>query len=291
MRPRAWLVLALLAPRAAFGQSASAESAWPAAAVEGVRAAAAGNGAVRAAFLDRLRRNPVAAEFAVPLLEDAGGVTIEFRGEAEDPGLKGVWACYKRDRKALVFNRDALNEDFAARGIAPLGPGAAPSPAQSAELADRFMPVIVHEVGGHARNYADLQRLLGRPGPNVRETETDALRLEAMATAAERKRNPSYLRDGGEYAKTESGLVDEYWKDKTRGSPEDFRKYVSGIPGYAKIASSLDPGADPAVAAYYRADERKLLDSDKRLVGDSAPDDEVSIVRPDPFEGGAGRRR
>jgi hypothetical protein len=303
MRPSAWISLALAcAPVSASAQAVRADEAWAAPALDGARAALAARPraipqkpaevsdeeALRSALIFRLRRNPVAAEFAVPILEEKDGVTLAIRSEAEDAGLKGAWAQYKRDRRAFVLNRDAIGQDL---GEA-LGPGA-PTARQLEEIADRYLPVIVHEIGGHARHYEQLGRILGEPAPNVRETETNALRLEAMATAAERRSNPSYLRDGKEFAKSESALVDKYWESKEKRDPSVFSDYVDAVPGYAKIPSAFarDPEAKSPVAAFYRNEQDRLIEADRRLVGDDPPADEIGVNRPEPFEGGGRFRR
>jgi hypothetical protein len=283
MRRAVWIVVlaALSAPYA------RADENWAASAFEGARAALAARPPagslkpaapsdeplLRASLIARLKKNPVADEYAVPILEAKDGVTLVFRSEAEDPSLKGAWASYKRDSRVLVLNRDAIASDM-------------PGRVDMALIADRYMPVFVHELGGHARHYRELAALLGSPAPNARETETNALRLEAMTTAAERKTNPGYLRDDREFARGESALVDKYWESKIRRDPAIFAAYVSAVPGYAKI-----PAAAGRVADYYRNEERALLAADARLVGADIPDDESEVGRVDrPFDGGRGRR-
>jgi hypothetical protein len=292
----------LIAPVAASAQFARGDESWAASAVEGARAVLAARpaaipqkpasvsdeDALRAAMIARLKRNPVAAEFAVPILEEKdGGVSIEIRSEAEDPGLKGAWAQYqhKSDSRVFVLNRDAIDQDLSE----PLNPGV-PSARQLELLADRYLPVIVHEIGGHARHYEQLAKILGKSAPNVRETETNALRLEAMATAEERKTNPAYLRDDKEFAKGESALVDKYWESKEKGDPGIFSDYVDGVSGYAKIPSAFagDCGESP-VAAFYRGEQKTLIEADRRIVGDDPPDDEIGINRRETF--GSGLRR
>ncbi|MFI5345035.1 MAG: hypothetical protein ACHQ51_01555 [Elusimicrobiota bacterium] len=284
MRRAVWIaVLTVIAAR-----NARADEPWAAAAFEGARAALASRppagslkseapadvSMLRAALIARLKRNPLAAEFAVPILEAKGGVTLVVRSESEDASLKGAWATYKRDSRTLVLNRDAIASDL-------------PGGFDADRIADRYMPVFVHELGGHARHYRELAVILGAPAPNARETETNALRLEAMTTAAERKTNPSYLRDDKEYARGESGLVDQYWKSKARRDPGLFAAYVSTLPGYAKI-----PEASGRVGDYYRGEEFSLLAADRRLVGDEIPDDESDAVRRErPLDGSRSMRR
>jgi hypothetical protein len=224
------------------------------------QAAAAPVAVLREAIRARLARNPVAARFALPMLD---GVELAVRSEAEDPGLKDAVAYYKRDRKLLVLNRDAIDE-------------ALPAQASANAVADRFLPVIAHELGGHARHYAELARLLGHPAPNVRETETNALWLEAMTTAAERRLNPSYLRDESAYSQGESRLVDQYWLAKRKNDPSPFRAYVAAIPAYGKL-----PAATGETAAYYDREERSLWAADRALVGADAPEDERDAGRPE----------
>jgi|SRR6185312_7909587 len=280
MRSSAWAALALLC--AALPARASDEI-WASAAAGALAlrppatnpqkpAAASEQEALRAALIARLKRNPVAARFAVPILEEKDGVSIVVRAEADDKSLKGAWASYKRDSRTLVLNRDAIASD--------LGPSA-----DAAALADRYLPVFVHELGGHARHYEQLAEILGAPAPNARETEIDALRLEAMATAVERKASPGYLRDDKEYAKTESALVDEYWKSKERRDPASFADYVASIPGYKKIP----PAPTGPVADYYRADESAILEADRSMIGDDPPDDEAGLGRRE-MPSGFGRR-
>lgn len=281
MRSRVWTALFLVC--SPLSVSAQADGAWASGAAGALALrppaiaqrppAASGDEALRAAMLARLKRNPVAAEFAVPVLEEKDGVRIVLRSEADDASLKSAWATYKRDSRTLVLNRDAIASDLG---------GAA----DAAALADRYLPVLVHELGGHARHYLQLARILGAPAPNARETEIDALRLEAMTVAAERKTNPAYLRDDTEYAKTESALVDEYWKSKERRDPSLFADFVSAVPGYKKIPLAA---AGP-VADYYRGDEKALQDADRRLIGDEPPDDEAGLGRRESFEGRSPRR-
>ena len=110
-----------------------------------------------------------------------------------------------------------------------------------------------------------------------------------MAVAIERKANPGYLRDGKEYARTESALVDKYWESKEKRDPGIFSDYVSAVPGYAKIPSA---SAGPAaVAGYYREEERMLLQADLRLIGDEPPDDERGLGRREPLDGARSMRR
>jgi hypothetical protein len=223
---------------------------------------------LRAPLIARLRRNPVAAEFAVPLLEKPGAVAIAVRGESEDAGLKGSWAVYRRDARLLVLNRDAISDDL----------GRAPSTADADAVASRYLPLFVHEIGGHARHYAELAERLGAPAPNVRETEEEALRLEAMTIAAERRLDARYLRDDSEYARNASALVDAYWASREAGDPARFRAWVADIKGYARLTRAADGAAPAAVADYYRDDERRLLAADDRLAG-PIPDDERGISR------------
>ncbi len=248
----------------------------------------AGQEALRAALISRLKRNPVAAEFAVPILEEKDGVTLTIRAEADDASLKGAWAQYKRTSRTLVLNRDAIDSDLGES----LNPGE-PTARQLELLADRYLPVFVHELGGHARHYEQLAKILGAPAPNARETETNALRLEAMATAAERKTNPDYLRDDKEYARTESTLVDKYWESKEKRDPAIFGDFVDRRAGnYGKIPSAfaVDPALAP-VADYYRAEERMLIEADHRLVGDDPPADETGLGRRETFDGPRSMRR
>jgi hypothetical protein len=235
---------------------------------------------LRAALRARLPVNPVAAEFASPVAAGAE-FPVELKRESEDAALHGAWASYRRDRRALIVNRDVVEEDARARGVPP--PGAA-------ELADRFLPVFVHELGGHARHYAELAKLLGAPGPSVRETEVCALWLEASAVAAERRLRPDYLRDGSGFAADEERLLEKYWESKRRGDFEVFRAYVAAQPAYARLPSAYDGAAAAGpVAAYFHAEESRIREADRRLVGDARSGDEPPPERP--FEGGRGMRR
>lgn len=252
---------------------------------------------LHAAMIVRLKRNPVANEFAAPLLEAQGAVTIDIRGEADYPAIKEAWANYSRDGKTFVLNRDAVNADFQElnsqhagdpswKPIAPIASGQPLDPRQVALMADRYMPIVVHEVGGHARNYKELAQILGAPAPNVRETEIDALWLEAMTVAAERKINPGYLKDEAPYAVAAGGLVTKYWEAKQRQDPGVFRDFIDGVPGYHKIASAFDQGkaaAMPAVAAYYKQDLQRLNVEDLEIVGNSLPSDEEGAARRNPM--------
>lgn len=302
MRSSAALSLLLLcAPLGASAQVVRADEAWAGAAFDGARAAlaarpttvqkpafASAEESLRAALIARLKRNPVAARFAVPVLEEKDGATVVFRAEAGDAGLKGAWAAYKRDTRTLVLNRTAIEADLGE----PLNPEGATN-AQLARFADRYLPVIVHELGGHARHYAQLAKILGAPAPNVRETETNALRLEAMATAAERRTNPDYLRDDREYARTESALVDKYWESKEKRDPALFAEFVAAVPQYGKIPSAFasDPEAKSPVAAYYRSEERMLIEADGRLIGGDPPADEAAVGRARRFDDSRSMRR
>jgi hypothetical protein len=250
---------------------------------------------LHAAMTARLKRNPVANEFAVPLLERQGGVTIDIRGEAEEPRLKDAWANFSRDSKLFVLNRDAVNADFQElnslhagdpswKPLSLLAAGRALDPRQIETVVDRYMPIVAHEVGGHARNYQELAQILGTPAPNVRETEIDALWLEAMTVAAERRTSTDYLKDGAPYGVAESGLVTRYWETKERHDPGVFRDFIDGVPGYRKIASAFDEekaAAMPAVAAYYKQDLQRLNQEDLMIVGDAPPDGEENAGRRD----------
>jgi hypothetical protein len=290
MRASAWFFATLLcAPLRASAQVVRADEAWASSAVDGVRAvlaarpktivqkpaAAPDMEVLRAALIARLKRNPVAAEYAVPILEEKDGVTFAISSETDDAGLKGAWATYKRTSRTMVLNRDAIDSDLGASAAGRMD-----------QIADRYMPVIVHELGGHARHYEQLAKILGAPAPNARETETNALRLEAMATAAERKINPNYLRDDKEYARTESTLVDKYWESKEKRDPGIFADFVAAVPNYGKI-----PPASGASAEYFRNEERGLVSADQRLVGDDPPADEIGVGRREPLDGGRSMRR
>jgi hypothetical protein len=282
------------APTRASAQIVRADGAWASAAAGALAlrppstpqrpAPVPAEEALRAALISRLKRNPVAAEFAAPILEEKDGVALVLRAEADDPSLKGAWATYKRNSRTLVLNRDAIDSDLSE----PLKADG-PTPRQLELLADRYLPVFVHELGGHARHYEQLARILGAPAPNARETETNALRLEAMAVAAERKANPSYLRDDKEYARMESALVDKYWESKEKRDPEIFSDYVSAVPAYAKIPAAA--AAPAAVAGYYRDEESLLIQADRRLIGDVPPDDELGLGRRETFDGSRSMRR
>lgn len=253
---------------------------------------------LHAAMTARLKRNPVANEFAAPLLEAQGGVIIDIRGEAEYPAIKEAWANYSRDKKTFVLNREAVNADFQElnsqhagdpswKPVAAIVPGRPLDPRQVDLIDDRYMPIIAHEVGGHARNYKELAQILGAPAPNVRETEIDALWLEAMTVAAERKANPGYLKDEAPYAVAAGGLVTKYWEAKQRQDSSVFRDFIDGVPGYHKIASAFDQekaAAMPVVAAYYTQDLQRLNQADLRLVGDSLPSDEEGAARRNPMQ-------
>ena len=298
MRRPAWISLALvLASLGAPAQAFRAEEEWASAAVEGARSALAARPAafpqkaspgsmeeaLQAAVLSRMKRNPVAAEFAAPILEEKDAVAFVLRSEADDASLKGAWATYKRNTRTVLLNRDAIASDLGES----LDRGG-PTPRQLERLADRYLPVFVHELGGHARHYEQLARILGAPAPNARETETNALRLEAMTVAAERKTNPNYLRDRNEYARTESDLVDKYWESKEQRDPAVFSDFVTAVPGYRKIPPA-DAGSP--VADYYRDDEKSILAADRRLIGDEPPDDEAGLGLRKPFDGSRSMRR
>ena len=302
MRVSLLVAAALCLPRLAA--AAGAENAWAASVTDGARAAFAAHPlaappptpppvdeeALKAAVLARMERNPVAAELAAPVLREPGRVTLVVRGEKEDGSLGGAWATYKRDRRLLVLNRNAINEDLDALGARrpcePLIAGRALSARQREALAERYLPVFAHELGGHARHYNELAAILLAAAPNVRETEIDALFLEAMTTAAERKRDPAYLRDDTAYASGESKLVDKYWESKEKSDPEVFREFVSQAPAYAALRSArdADPKAQGPVAAYYRDDEKKLVEVDRRIVGSEPPEDEIGMGRRTPLE-------
>ncbi|HXT00733.1 MAG TPA: hypothetical protein VN915_08675 [Elusimicrobiota bacterium] len=277
MRSRVWAALLLVGTP--FSAAAQADGDWAAAAAGAIAlrppampqrpTASSSDQVLRAALLARLKRNPVAAEFALPILEENDAPSIVLRSEAEDASLRGAWATYKRDSRTLVLNRDAIASDLGGT-------------ADAAALAERYLPVFVHELGGHARHYERLAKTLGAPAPNARETEIIALRLEAMAVAVERKTNPSYLRDDKEYAKTESSLVDKYWESKEKRDPALFSDFVSGVPGYKKIPFAA---AGP-VADYYRGEEKTVMEADRRLIGDDPPADEAGLGRRETFGSG-----
>lgn len=274
MRPTLLAVCLALCARAQAA-SLSGDSGWAAPANQSLSLHFARpydeSAALREAFRTAARSNPVAAEFAVPLLDS---VAFQLKTEAQEPKLHGVIANYTRDASIMTLNRDAIAE--AIPGFPASG---APAPAQLLALADRFLPVIVHEIGGHARHYRDLAHLLGHPGPNVIETEVYALWLEAMTTASRRKTDPSYLRGSTSYEQGESRLVDNYWEAKHKNDPAVFRAYVAATPGYSQL-----PAATGDVAAYYQAEQKRLWNADSRLIGPDLPDDEREAVDPDPFE-------
>lgn len=197
---------------------------------------------LRGAITDEMAKNPVTKELIMPVLKE-GKVKIAVRGEKE--GMSpDAWGVFHAREKEFVLNRDNINQDIAElnrkggkgwKAVEPIVPDKPLTGEQKQFIAQRYKPMIAHELT-HALHDRDVEKILG-PGHhvNVKDTERLAFQVEAMTIAAERRRDPGYLKEDASFSRDETKLADVYEQAKKRGDPkQSFSDYVDRL-GYKGI--------------------------------------------------------
>jgi hypothetical protein len=140
-----------------------------------------------ASLLARSDANPVAREYLSPLLR-ASKVTIRLDREKSNPDIRGSWGYYDLRTSVIHYNLDLINKDIIqydayyarrepSRVLGPISPSRPLDAAQIDFVTGRFLPLAVHEAGGHGTNSDDLKRALGaNRAPINKDTEVMAWR-------------------------------------------------------------------------------------------------------------------
>lgn len=212
-----------------------------------------------APLLARSDANIVAREYLSPLLRD-GKVTIRV---VSDPSIAHAWGTYDLTTSVIKYNLDLINQDLReynafyarrdpGRVLAAISPRKPLDPKQIEFLTGRFLPLAVHEAGGHGSHAEALRKLLGtRAAPMNKDTELMAWRLEAAAIAAERRGDPAYLTEPTDWGKSESQWVRIWSRSRMANNPKMIEDYLDTFNVYKNLPNVYqDPkGVLPAVTA------------------------------------------
>lgn len=198
-------------------------------------------------LLVRSDSNPVARRYLSPLIRD-GKVTIRLVAERDDPSIRGAWGTYDPKTSIIKYNLDAINLDAAqysahyarkdpSKVVRPISP-ARPLDARQVEfLTGRFLPLAVHEAGGHGTHGDALRARLGvGRSPISKDTEILAFRLEAAAIEWERRRDPNYLTEPTVWARDEGKLTRKWLEYRQTRDDAAFSKYLDGM-GYGHLVA------------------------------------------------------
>lgn len=197
--------------------------------------------------------NPVAREYLSPLLK-ANKVTLRLERVKTNPELNGVWGFFNLETSIIHYNLDAINDDIRqydafyaktapSRAVRPIRPTVPLDPAQIEYVTGRFLPLAVHEAGGHGTHASDLKQRLGSiSAPINKDTEIMAWRLEAAAIELERRRDPRYLTEPTQWDSEENNWL-RTWEDAHRQhASEEVVKFLDSMSTYQNFVLI---GSDP----------------------------------------------
>ncbi len=217
--------------------------------------------------------NPVAREYLSPLILDHK-VKIKLESLKENPELEGDWGYYDVETGVIHYNLDDINDEIRhydayygrrdpARRLALISSARPLDPAQVQFLAGRFLPLAVHEAGGHATHSAELARRLGAlSGPLNKDTEIMAWRLEAAAIAAERRNDPRYLTEATPWARAENDWVRTWQRSRSDTKPRMVTDYLDGMSAYSHLVRI---GQDPEAVRHRYAESIVLVQANCRV--------------------------
>lgn len=199
-----------------------------------------------APLLEHSDANPAAREYLSPLLREKK-VTIRLERVLDDPDLNGVWGYLDIETSIIHYNLDAINDDIRqysafyaktapSRVLRQIKPAVPLDPAQIEHVAGRFLPLAVHEAGGHSTHAADLKQRLGSiSAPMNKDTEIMAWRLEAAAIEFERRRDPHYLTEPTTWATEENNWLKTWEEARESNRPGNVVAYLDAIPSYRNL--------------------------------------------------------
>lgn len=185
--------------------------------------------------------NPVSRTHLSPLLK-SGGVTFRLVRVADLPAneqnhFSNAWGTYDMETSTIRFNLDAINADRVdynsfyskqpAKQVSFIAHNKPLDPQQMRFITERYMPLTIHEAGGHGNHGADLRKLLQVPkAPYTKETEILAFRLAAAYIVAERRKNPYYLADKGQWAKSRASIVQAWNESQAAGNSKAMVTHI-----------------------------------------------------------------
>ncbi len=202
------------------------------------------------ALLKASDANIVGREYLSPMLR-SGRVHIMVASPSKgDMKFANDWGDYDSEAGVARFNLVNINreigeyDDFhksdSSAQIHRIKSRVPMDAAQVDFITHRFLPLAIHEVGGHGAHAADLRAALGRSAaPRDLDTEILAWRMEAAAIQDERRRDPDYLREPTTWANAENEWV-EVWKRNFSKNPGMISKYLVDL-GYVHMYSTLAP--------------------------------------------------
>jgi tetratricopeptide (TPR) repeat protein len=216
--------------------------------------------------------NPVARAYLSPLINEHK-VTIRLDREKDNADVKGNWGYYDLHTSVIHYNLDSINADIRqydafyakdpARHVRPISSTRPLDAAQIEYVTGRFLPLAVHEAGGHGTHSEDLKRLLGAiSAPLNKDTEVMAWRLEAAAIAAERRRDPRYLTEPTDWSKEENDWLGTWEESRRKGKPDMVVQYLDGMDTYQNL---VHIGDDPAKMREWYSESIALVQGNCRL--------------------------
>ena len=191
-------------------------------------------------LLARSDANLVAREYLSPLIR-AGKVTIRLE---RGPSIAGAWGTYDLTTSVITYNLDLINQDLReynayyarhdpGRVLAPVSPRRPLDAKQIEFLTGRFLPLAVHEAGGHGTHADALRSLLGtRRAPSNKDTELMAWRLEGATLAAERRRDAGYLTEPTKWARDEAEWMKVWSRSRALHEPQLVEAYLNSFDSY-----------------------------------------------------------
>lgn len=230
--------------------------------------------------------NVVAREYLSPMIR-ADKVTIRVVRPV-DKEFKKDWGDYDSQTSVIRYNLDKINDEIGeydayyakqpAKRVAPISGTRPLNAAQIEFLAHRFLPLAVHEAGGHGTHGEDLRKLLGRNSmPNDIDTEVLSWRMEAAAIADERRRDPNYLKESTPWANLENEWMRVWNKSREKGGTALIDSYLDSM-GYRKMFNAIK--SDSAVIHHEIARSIELLQSHCRQIFDAACQKAADLLTP-----------
>lgn len=185
-------------------------------------------------LLVKSNENPVSKKYLSPILE--AGVPIRFANP------NNAWGSYDPRTGVIELNMALINGDLtqlnAHRGTAiPLiAANSRLTPDQINHLTTRFMPLILHEVGGHAKNGNDLRRLMKtNSSPLTLDTEVFAWRIHCLYIEIEQRKDPAYLNDPAPWASFQQSAMGQWRRSRHERHLNRFVNYLRAFPAYADL--------------------------------------------------------
>lgn len=230
--------------------------------------------------------NLVAREYLSPLIRDHK-VTIRVQTVAENHDLLKDWGYYDQETSIIYYNLDKINNDIRkydayyarrdpSRRLATISETHPLDPAQVEFLTGRFLPLAVHEAGGHGTHSAELTRRLGAiSGPMNKDTEIMAWRLEAAAIADERRRDSRYLLETTPWATEENDWMTTWRRSRVASKAKIEIDYLNEFSAYKHL---VQIGADPEAVRQQYAGSIVLVQSNCRVSYGPACGTAISIL-------------